>query len=729
MHYQSILKMRTFSNGLLLTLLMLLTGCTGDDGATGPAGPPGQDAPDPIEVSEHPEQLIATINQVNINNGVTVEFSVIDEEGLPFVDLTGARFTLVKLIPSMNGDSSYWQSYVNRVESANGIGPGTTDTIQATTDSNGTLSNNGDGTYSYVFATDPTQVTSPIEVSYQPELTHRIALQGSGEDIPAVNATYTWRPSDGATEDIITRDIVDLANCNQCHDKLAFHGGGRVDTKYCVTCHNPGTTDAQSGHSVDFKVMIHKIHRGANLPSVVAGEEYAIWGYRDSKHDYSDVHFPQDVRNCNVCHDKDSETAADAFNWNNTPTIEACSSCHDDVDFSQGIAGGHPGGIMTDNSECTVCHATNRIAGSVEESHQLLANNKKDEYLVNLIQVLNATSGQQPILHFSVTNPHEDNQSYDIQNDPRFTGGRLNARIAWGDGDFSNEGANSGVASAPSVNALTNAVAFGDGTYEVTLPALPDSVTGSLAVALEGRVVEDFDEDGTFDDRVPLTAAVTYQGIDGEATQARRQIVSHEKCAACHNNLELHGGQRNGNTELCTMCHNPNNTDRNRRPVDPAETSDGKTEVAIDFKRLIHSIHAAGKRETPYYVWGFGPREHDFSHVRYPAPLNKCTMCHIEDSYQLPLATSVLATTVDSNSNSDPNDDLNITPTAAVCSSCHDGQLERAHMIQNGGASFSVLQADIDNWQTVETCQFCHGPGATHDVKLVHGLSEDSHEH
>ena len=137
---------------------------------------------------------------------------------------------------------------------------------QAATE-NGSLGqfvDNGDGTYQYTFAKN---ITNDVDIPYDATLTHRVGFEIRGL-APAINPTYTFQPSSGATTNIFSREIVDNDTCEACHDQLAFHGGARFDTRYCVMCHSPTTFDAQSGNTVDFKVMIHKIHRGSELPSV-----------------------------------------------------------------------------------------------------------------------------------------------------------------------------------------------------------------------------------------------------------------------------------------------------------------------------------------------------------------------------------------------------------------------------------------------------------------------------
>ena len=73
-----------------------------------------------------------------------------------------------------------------------------------------------------------------------------------------------------------TRDVIETASCNQCHEQLSAHGGSRRGVNLCVMCHTPQNIDPNTGLTVDFKIFIHKIHMGSSLPSVVAGGTFEI---------------------------------------------------------------------------------------------------------------------------------------------------------------------------------------------------------------------------------------------------------------------------------------------------------------------------------------------------------------------------------------------------------------------------------------------------------------------
>ena len=151
------------------------------------------------------------------------------------------------------------------------------------TDSNGTLVDNGNGTYKYTFYRDITQVKAQVaamtftganraadlgDLTYDPNAVHRVAMAISGnvrgtgtntpDEVQVVPGVPLARPNNAifdfipATGKALTatgagqRLIVDKASCNECHGKLGgipgtesatFHGGGRYDPKFCVVCH------------------------------------------------------------------------------------------------------------------------------------------------------------------------------------------------------------------------------------------------------------------------------------------------------------------------------------------------------------------------------------------------------------------------------------------------------------------------------------------------------------
>jgi OmcA/MtrC family decaheme c-type cytochrome len=697
--------------------------------------------------------LNMTITGASLGSTSKVDFKVTDQNGNAFVGLASfgtLQVTIAQLVPGTDGNPPEWHNYANRVQTPNGSGTGTQPTVIPTTDPGGSLADHGDGTYTYTLGTNVTAVTTPVAVPFDPTLTHRVTVALRTDTTKLArdkvnNAIYTWQPSTGATTGILTRDIVEVASCNECHSHLSAHGGTRQDTRLCVTCHQPGKVEANSGNPIAFENMIHKIHRGANLPSVEAGTPYKI-----SNADFSDVEWPQDTRNCTKCHNPTDAGTPDAHLFFDKPTMLACGSCHDDVNFASGE--NHPGGVQTDNSQCTICHSENGFAGSVAQSHIIPSKVAAQYYKWNILSVTNTAPGSKPTVKFSVTNPLDGNKPYDIKTDKAFTAGGGAARVAidigWDNFDYTNDG--SGGAAAVSFNALA-ATPNGDGTYTITSPsAIPLNTIGSGTVGIEGHPAGDFDGNGVYTDRVLVKSEVAYFPITDKVAVPRRVVVQTSNCQKCHgenDGLSLHGNNRTDNTQLCVVCHNPNLTDLAQRPADPDATPngvnimavDGLEQRAINFPRLIHSIHSADFRTTSFTVYGFGGSVNNFDDVGFPGILSNCTQCHATGTYRVPLQLGLLGTTVDTHATQVATESggkaifppmalangalfSRISPTASACSACHDDIYAKAHMAQNGG-SFYSLQVDIDStYGTTEACPVCHKRGAIADIDVVHGI-------
>ncbi len=586
---------------------------------------------------------------------------------------------------------SDWQSYINTTEVKEAGDPGNapdgtptpdgTEAIQATYEranaDTGVFTDTGDGTYTYVMALTITAVTTPIAVAYENALTHRVAMQLEGNE---ANAFYDFVPNGNPISQ--TRDVADNSSCNGCHLKLGFHGGDRIQIEYCATCHNPGTTDANSGNVVDLKVMIHKIHAGEELPEVQDGGEYAIWGFRNNKHDYSTVVFPQDLRNCTTCHDGSDTATPDGDNWKDMPSTAACTACHADPEDDD-----YPG-------------FPDLTPVQIAEAHDIPSGTAAAAFEYTIISITNTEPGETPSVTFKVTDPTNADAPYDILNDAPFTasGGasRLAILIGWESTDYTNTGSGSTPAQPISINPLATGIATDnmDGTFSVTSTiAIPITATGSGVVALEGHPAGDFDGDTTYSDRVPVTSVARAFAITDSSAVSRRTVVNIANCNKCHNVLSLHGNNRTGEPQVCVICHNADATDINRRPADTT-TADGKTEEAIDFKTMIHGIHAGstgehGFRENGIVVYGFNGSINDFGEVRLPSGeenLKNCAGCHEGTTYAVPLNENVLPTTILTQTDlTSPDDDKNITPTAAACSSCHDSLYSKTHMAEEGG--------------------------------------------
>ncbi|HET7706310.1 MAG TPA: hypothetical protein VFM36_09510, partial [Thermoanaerobaculia bacterium] len=170
------------------------------------------------------------------------------------------------------------------------------------------------------------------------------------------------------------RVVTPTANCNKCHDRLALHGGQRLEVQECVICHNPEESDkarrpANAGQpeSISFQRMIHRIHTGEELT-----QDLTIYGFGNTAHNYNEVLFPGDRRNCASCHAANTHqvppppgaapvtTLRDYFTKQG-PGTAACLGCHDSQDAA---AHAYLNTTTFPNSTspaeaCGVCHGTN----------------------------------------------------------------------------------------------------------------------------------------------------------------------------------------------------------------------------------------------------------------------------------------------------------------------------------------------------------------------------------
>jgi OmcA/MtrC family decaheme c-type cytochrome len=606
---------------------------------------------------------------------VQITFKLTDDMGQP-LDRTGV-FTPATVSTSfcfgyLPADGDQYVSYTTRTVTS----PITKVTArQASTDSGGKYELLGDGIYTYTFAT-------AIPDSYDRSATHTVGIYAS-RDLTAygltryvANSLKNFVPDGRQVAKV--RDVVATDTCNQCHNPLALHGGSRREASLCILCHTPQSTDPDTGNTVDFKVMIHKIHMGKDLPSVKAGKAYQIIGNAQSTHDFSTVAFPRDIRSCDTCHSK--AVQADSYLLN--PTRAACGSCHDDVNFATGE--NHIAGAQLDDKECASCHTAEgefEYDASIKGAHtppyrstQLL--HPKFE----ITKVMNTQPGQKPMVHFKVTD--KDGNAIDPS-----TMARLSLRIAGPTTDYSWYLSETANAATPNE----------DGTYKYSFKGvLPADAKGSYSVGLEGYFNTTLNP-GTAKELVFRDTGdnvVKFFAVTGSTVTPRRQVVDNAKCNKCHERLALHGGSRN-DAQYCGGCHNPTMTDAARRPAteNPAES--------IDFKRMIHRIHTGEELSNDFSIYGYGSAKINFNEVRFPGDRRDCTTCHLANTYTLPLSKDMSPVKT-------PRDYWTPTaPIAAACLGCHDSTEAAAHAYVNT-TSFG------------ESCVVCHKEGADYAVSKVH---------
>ncbi len=303
----------------------------------------------------------------------------------------------------------------------------------------------GDGTYTYAFPPFPDTYVAPYndtaafdeddgewtgqalaDGTYTMAMWFRWSYTVDGEGFSEVG-TRTLNFAFGASPlSTLVREVVTTESCNQCHSELQAHGGSRRTAELCVMCHTNGAEDrntggATPGASIAWNIMVHKIHNGSHLPSVLGvttaatGERvydadpvpYELVGFGNNVHDYSHVEFPawpnfaspmprdlgygsltsgeqaledqmrSGVTSCALCHgDPDGdegplEAPAQGDLAYTNPTRNACGSCHDDWVFDElYTANGQTMPGQVDDQNCAFCHDVSGGPLAVIDGHR-----------------------------------------------------------------------------------------------------------------------------------------------------------------------------------------------------------------------------------------------------------------------------------------------------------------------------------------------------------------------
>ena len=276
-------------------------------------------------------QLKINSTQLSLTGNVSVNFSLTDPDGVP-LDYLGVqtpgpvslKFVLAYL-PQSKPDAEYIPVTLTANTSVAGKS-----VTQPGFDAGGLLTANNDGTYTYLYnAVLPVPITQQYVATVGITATRTLTEFDLGTDY--ANAAGPVAGTGSGTG--AARQVVTTADCNACHSQIAFHGGSRQSMDLCVLCHVGGYVNPQTGNSIDLKVMIHKIHMGSSLPSVIAGTPYQINGVHGNN-DYSAIVFPAGANRCVICHAAD---AAQAASYKTYPTRDACGACHDNVNFATGL--------------------------------------------------------------------------------------------------------------------------------------------------------------------------------------------------------------------------------------------------------------------------------------------------------------------------------------------------------------------------------------------------------
>ena len=416
---------------------------------------------------------------LDLHGHVVATFAVTEDDvPLTLGELTALapRFTLAKLTDHPADGLRAWESLIlTGKHVAPTLRPGGPDDPEVLTSVRqpgpeipASLIDLGEGRFRYVFATAVT--------GFDPGETLRVGMWLSGVESGSLRTatTHDFRPSDGPVEALDT--VLDV-NCASCHGSVVAHET-IAGVRLCLTCHTwqnvdtltidpaalvtTGTTARTNPNPLELGRMLHRIHRGKDLPTlyttawdgvslssttvpfapnfappyvqqkpgspvraVLPGRKYSI--VRADGHEVmfaqsltipsadptlgatmllaSGGLFPRDLRDCAVCHGDAPQGDVVKFGI----TRRTCSGCHPEVWFQASSPAAdrvrypHPGGAQADDTQCLGCHVTGtpRLYAPVEEVHLPPARAPRyNQPFIEIVRVDDLAPGKRPKVTF-----------------------------------------------------------------------------------------------------------------------------------------------------------------------------------------------------------------------------------------------------------------------------------------------------------------------------------------
>lgn len=483
---------------------------------------------------------------------------------------------------------------------------------------------------------------------------------------------------------------------------------------------------------------------------------YEVAGFQGNVVDFSHVQFPfmpggtgfnEQMRNCQVCHGGAAQ-GADIYADANL-TRARCTSCHDDLNFDSGtvldpdnekygtlnkaqlnnVAYRVPPGKSSDSAgvvhkfadgSCALCHGAG-MTYDAETIHVPPLSNPDN--ILDLKVVIDSVTGNSgdgffvagdaPVVTFRVLDGNDNpvdmadlRQVNLILSGPRGNyqkilpapGGSSTLRIknTANDGTVTMTGGVPATGTGPfvytSVEALpatfpapandTDAFTYAGGWGELSGRPLTSGSYSVMVYAYRQFTLGDTTYRETSD---PGFFAIRVGSAGGAHLYAN--LVTDAKCNSCHGSLRLHGMGRKG-VANCVMCHVAGAQDEPEDGDDPAPDT-------VDFKVMIHKIHAARELTVVQDGGKYDIAGNNYSTALTPVMPNgpaNCVACHATDAWKTPVERN----------------DVSIWKVA--CTSCHDSTATAVHVELN---TLGVGQ---------EGCAVCHGDGKTFSVERSHAV-------